>query len=425
MRKLNNIIVLAGGDSDRFWPLESKVIFPFFGKPFLIDVLKKLVLFSEKVHLVINEKNLSEVTRLIDHYRLSKQVKIYLQRSHFLGQAGAVDTLKTAVSGEVLIVNACDKINFSVIAELSSTTSQSRRIALFGKKVHEYFPGGYIKFNRENQIDSVIEKPAKSKIPSNYIKLVLDYYSDFRLITQAIEKVGGKTDDIYEQAINVILADSSLEREFFVYQGEMVSLKYPWDVLSMMKSYLKEIEKPYIGKTAKVSKTAKISGNVYLEEGVVVGDYVKIVGPTYIGKNTVIADYTLIRESHIGDDALVGSYTEVARSYLGNRVFLHRNYVGDSVLADGVMVGAGANLANLRFDDQVVRSTVGNKKIETNLHKLGAVFGKNSRVGVNSTLYPGVKIGKQTWVAPGEIVSQDLPDRAFYRDRQIVDNKMI
>ena len=32
MKKIKNIIVLAGGDSGRFWPLKEKLLTPFLGK---------------------------------------------------------------------------------------------------------------------------------------------------------------------------------------------------------------------------------------------------------------------------------------------------------------------------------------------------------------------------------------------------------
>ena len=140
----------------------------------------------------------------------------------------------------------------------------------------------------------------------------------------------------------------------------------------------------------------------------VIGDFVKISGPVFIGDNSIIGDYSLIRESQIGEDCLIGSYSEIARSSIGNKVFLHRNYVGDSVLADKAMMGAQAVTANLRFDGETVK--------ETNLSKLGAVIGEESKIGVNATLTPGVKIGKKTWINSGEVVNQDVKDKVYFSD---------
>jgi len=119
---------------------------------------------------------------------------------------------------------------------------------------------------------------------------------------------------------------------------------------------------------------------------------------------------------------LIGGYSEVTRSYLGNKVFLHRNYVGDSVIADNVLMGAGAVLANFRFDGQPIRSKVLKEKITTSFLKLGAIIGERSKVGVNATILPGVKIGKKTFIGPGQIVKEDIADNKFFFDNKLKDN---
>ena len=44
---------------------------------------------------------------------------------------------------------------------------------------------------------------------------------------------------------------------------------------------------------------------------------------------------------------------------------------------------------------------------------VGAVVGEGSKIGVNATLLPGVKIGKNTFVGPGEIIYEDIKDNIF------------
>jgi bifunctional UDP-N-acetylglucosamine pyrophosphorylase/glucosamine-1-phosphate N-acetyltransferase len=103
----------------------------------------------------------------------------------------------------------------------------------------------------------------------------------------------------------------------------------------------------------------------------------------------------------------------LARSYIGNNVFLHRNYIGDSVLDNDVMFGAQAVTGNLKFDGGKVLSAVNGERIDTNLNKMGAIVGKLSKIGVNTAVLPGVKIGKKTWVGPREIVRYDLEEKTY------------
>ncbi len=219
------------------------------------------------------------------------------------------------------------------------------------------------------------------------------------------------SDDAYELVLSGIVKDK--KTYFFVYDNVWHSLKYPWHVLKMMKIFLSQLKDNQISETAIISKKAIIIPPVIIDNNVRVGDFVKIVGPTYIGKNTIIGDYSLVRESHINNDCLIGSYSEIARSYIGNKVFLHRNYIGDSVIDDQAMFGAQAVTGNLRFDGEVVSSYYNKEKIDTGLEKLGVIVGSNSKVGVNTTIFPGVKIGKNTWIAPNEKVRYDLENNIY------------
>ena len=95
-----------------------------------------------------------------------------------------------------------------------------------------------------------------------------------------------------------------------------------------------------------------------------------------------------------GDNCVVGHCSEVARSIFGNdsRV-AHFNYVGDSALGSRVNLGAGAKLANLRFD-----------KKETRGHqKMGAVLGDDVQIGCNVVLDPGVLIASGVWFAGAHV----------------------
>ncbi len=423
MRKIKNLLILAAGDSTRFWPLEEKNLFYFLDKPLFFYHLEKNSSYFEKIVLVVNKKNFLTIKRIIDNLEKKDNYQVIVQKND-LGQGGAILSVKNFIKGETLIINASDLYDFSIIEKILQTPYEKEMMVFFGKKILEYFPGGYFKFNQEGEILEIIEKPGKDKMPSNILKLVIDYFSDIDFLIKELEKLSGKSDDLYEKAVNNLLK-TKIKRKYFLYQGYFEALKYPWHVLSMMRYFLSTIKKSYISKTAIISEKSLIIGPVFIDDQVRIGDFVKIVGPCYIGENSVISDYSLIRESHIGKDCLVGSYSEIARSYIGNKVFLHRNYVGDSVLDDGVMMGAQALTANLRFDGETVSSYVNNKRIDTGLSKFGTIIGKQAKIGVNATIFPGVKIGKKTWIAPGEEVSFDIKDFSYFFDGEERENLKI
>lgn len=410
MRKIKNGIILAGGDSSRFWPLEEKSFFTFLGKPLILYQTEQLSKYCENITIIASKSNAVMIKRLLDNVDQTAKYQVIIQKD-ISGQAGAILTAKNLVKGETLIINASDVIDYTILEKITKLPPQKNKIIYFGKKINEYFPGGYFKFDK-NKIDSVVEKPDKDKLPSNIFKLVVDYYSDVDDLMKVISSTGSKVDNYYEVAINKLLS-SSLDRELLIYEGYFLGLKYPWHLLEMLKLFLNKIKKTDISPLAKISKKSIIIGPVIIEDNVKIGDYVKITGPAYIGKNSIVGDYSLVRESQIAEDCLVGSYTEVARSYVGNNVFLHRNYIGDSVLSDDVMFGAQAVTANFRFDGESIGSYIGQEKIDTNLSKFGTIIGKNSRIGVNATIVPGIKIGKLCWIGPGETVKYDIEDKTY------------
>ena len=48
--------------------------------------------------------------------------------------------------------------------------------------------------------------------------------------------------------------------------------------------------------------------------------------------------------------------------------------------------------------------------VDSDRHKLGLIAGKGSRVGVNASTMPGVKIGTNSLVGPGVTLYEDVKD---------------
>ncbi|EKE21856.1 MAG: hypothetical protein ACD_7C00107G0001 [uncultured bacterium] len=269
-----------------------------------------------------------------------------------------------------------------------------------------YFPGGYLKL-KDKKIIEIIEKPKPEKRPSNIVRLVVDYFADFADFIAVAKKIKDLNQDgVYEKILNIYL--NKVKTEYIDYQDYWYFLKYPWNALSVNKFFLSKINSSFIGEKVYIDRTAKIEGIVYLEEGVKIHEYAKIAGPCYLGKNSIIGNYSLVRESMIGSNSVVGGYCEVARSYLGENVWLHRNYIGDSVIENNVLFGAGAVLANFRFDEKEVKSKIKEAWLNTNFNKMGAIIGSKVKIGVNSSIMPGIKIGSNNLVGPHVLIKEDI-----------------
>ncbi|MDO8497223.1 MAG: sugar phosphate nucleotidyltransferase [bacterium] len=418
MSKFQNILILAGGDSSRFWPLQDKNMYSFLGTPILAHQINSLLPYGEKVYVVIpSQLDTSSITSHIS----STEITFIRQKDELPGQAGAILSAEDNIVGEVLIVNANDIFDVSILNTFLTELEKGKKdVILLAKKVTSYFPGGYVKYEN-GKILEIVEKPKPEHVPSDIVKLVVDYVGSFKGLVDVIDMTETKEDNRYELSLNILLKSNN-NTSLVLYEKYWHPFKYPWHMLDMMKYFMGSISQN-IDPSAKISEKAIIVQPVVIGKNVKVGDFTKIVGPCYIGENTIIGDYAMVRDSHIGAHSLIGGYSEVARSYLGEGVMLHRNYVGDSVLDDNVLMGAGAVTANFRFDQKNVKSLVRKNVVDTEHTKLGTIIGKGSKIGVNSTILPGVKIGKNTFITPHSLIQEDIEDNVFLHQGKKEKNK--
>lgn len=406
------VLLLSGGRSKRFWPLSHKMIGNYLGKTFLehqIETLKKIG-FSDIV-VVVNQEVSGSFT--------AEDITLELQTGD--GQAAAIVSAREYISDKPLLVLNADDIISPKLLQKFADFSHKKHNFLVGKYVEKYFPGGYLVL-KGTFVQKIIEKPTPGTEPSNFTRLVCDYFvkgSD--LISYLTKTAQKKSDDVYEQTISTMIA-SGEQFEMIPYQDTWIPVKYPWATLEVMDYFLAKIKDSVIDDSAKIHKTATISGPVVFESGVRVLEYAKLTGPLYVGRDTIIGNHTLVRASMIGKNTVVGFSSDVTRSYIGDNVWLHSNYVGDSVLSNNVAMGAGAILANLRLDEGEIASYVGKNRIGTGRNKLGALIGENARIGVGAQLMPGVKVGKNSVVGAGVILQKDLQDyqQCFVKQTHVI-----
>ena len=172
-------------------------------------------------------------------------------------------------------------------------------------------------------------------------------------------------------------------------------------------------QKTSIHSDAKIAPTAAIddsSGPVVIEEGATVSHAARIVGPTYLGKQSFVGDFSLVRASNLESGVSIGVHSDVTRSiFLENASFHGGGFIGDSIIDQGAKLGAGVITANKRFDRDTIKTQVKDNKMDTNKKALGVIMGANSRFGIRTSTMPGIMIGANQTVAPGDIVSKNLP----------------
>ena len=465
------VIILAGGANSRFWPLEQKSLFSFLGEPLLtqhVRLLRELgcqdfVVIANPDNAGAVEKVLSEIPGIQAHTVVQPQPN---------GMADAILCAETCLRERfpargiyvTQVHDVTDNALHKAMLEAAQTGEAYGYIP--GHHVESYFNGGYLVLDGRKVL-GIVEKPSKGNEPSNVIKVVADYFTDWRNFAATLKDLaesGG--DDIYEKALTNLCQRHLIE---VVYHEQGIhTIKYPWHVLDVMDFFLSrdfvqariksmgvaENQLPFVAQDVDVPVSASITGVTYVGEGAILSPGVIIQGPAFIGpgvrlaarttvigpacleegvrmfpgatisgsvyveKEAKIGNNALVRGSYIGAGSDVGFSTEVARSYIGPNCELHTNYVGDSVLAEGVHMGSGAVTANLKLNNRTVSASPGRgQAVDTGRLKLGMIAGPYAQVGINASIMPGKQLGRNSVVGAGVMLDRDLGDNRFLRVR--------
>lgn len=400
-------VVLAGGIGKRFWPLSVyKPFVNFLGKPLIFHNLELLKTAGiNKVILIVPPETeaftLPEISGL--------EIKTVIQKAP-LGMADALLSAEKEVRGRsILVTNASDVVGESLYQKIGRRIKENTMFTV-GKETKVYHDVGYLRLEN-NKVVGISEKPGEGNEPSKYINLVFDFFPDPSGFFATLKNVSSSKDDAYEQAYSTIL--KTVPAEMIDYDGFWQPLKYPWHILDIMDYFLKNNLTEHRGRNVKIHDNVFIEGPVWLGDNVRIFENTKIVGPAFVGDNTVIGNNNVIRYSQLGDNCVTGFNTDITRSFIGSNSWFHSNYVGDSVIEGNVSLGSGTVLANLRLDEGEVCSLVKDKKLNTGRNKLGAIIGQDTRIGVNTSVMPGVKIGKNSLVAAGIIIDRDVAEDSF------------
>ena len=401
-------LVLAGGEGKRLFPLSlDKNTLPFLGKPLVEYVIDDLLAAGVKEIVVVANRQNEPIFKKLARQKKAK-IKVVVQAKP-QGMADAVLTAAALIKKPLLVVNGSDLISPQA---LKSFLAQCRReaVALGALKTEEYRFGGYFKV-KNGRVLGVVEKPAPEKRPSNYFRIVLDYFSQPAAFLALLKTTKSRKDDVYERALTRLIKSQPVK--LLPQETYLGQIKYPWMILQLMRLIFEKRFKRRVSKKTSISQKALVRGPVIIEDGVRLFEGAVVVGPAYLGKGVVVGNNAMIRHSMIGPGSVVGFGSEIVRSWVGPDCWFHSNYVGDSVIEGNVSFGAKAVVANLRLDEAEVWHYHPTGKLPTGLTKFGAIIAKDVRLGVGAMVMPGRWIGEGSLVGPGVIVSQNVEPFSF------------
>ena len=187
---------------------------------------------------------------------------------------------------------------------------------------------------------------------------------------------------------------------------------YPWEVLPKISRFIVEL-----GNTLSEEEYEKQGENIWIAKTAKVAKSASITGPAIIGKEAEVRHCAFIRGNAIvGEGAVVGNSTELKNVILFNKVQVpHYNYVGDAVLGYKSHMGAGSICSNVKSDKKLVVVKSPEGQIETGIKKFGAMLGDEVEVGCGTVLNPGSVVGSHSNIYPLSSVRGFVPANSIYK----------
>lgn len=188
--------------------------------------------------------------------------------------------------------------------------------------------------------------------------------------------------------------------------------EYPWEALASISDFIMEM-----GATLPADTFEQVEDNVWIARSAKVAKSASITGPCIICEDAEVRHCAFIRGSAIvGRGAVVGNSTELKNCLLFDGVQVpHYNYVGDSILGYKSHMGAGSITSNVKSDKTLVVVHADGENIETGRKKFGAMLGDYVEVGCGSVLNPGTVIGPHSNVYPLSSVRGFVPTDSIYK----------
>lgn len=438
-------IILAAGKGTRMKSKLYKVLHPVSGQPMVEHIINR-----------VSETNPDQIITIVGHG--AEQVKAQLgERSEYALQAEQLGTGHAVLQaasflqgkeGTTLVISGDTPLLTTETLNNLFEYHQGKNASATILTAQAEDPTGYGRIIRDHI--GIVEKIVEQKDTTPEEALVQEintgtYCFDNQALFEALNKVGtdNAQGEYYLTDIIEILKDAG--KTVAAYQTEDFDESMGVnDRIALAKA--NELMRQRINKMHMVNGVSFVDpATTYIDAGVEIGSDtvieagVQLQGKTVIGSDCVIGAHSRIVDSvieahvvvehsviekslvkshadvgpfahlrpkaEIGEGVHIGNFVEVKNAEIGKNTKVgHLTYVGDATLGEEINVGCGVVFVN--YDGK-------------NKHR--TTIGDHSFIGSNANIIAPVEIAKNTSVAAGSTITEDIPEyaMAIARARQV------
>lgn len=380
-------VILAGGEGHRLRPLtrsRPKVLLPVANRPIIDYVIESLLQNGIRDIIVVAGYRKEQLVRHLNEPGCN--VNVVIQKK----QLGAADALRCAedlIRDDFLVLPGDNYIGPSAVAAI-----KGRKNAMLISDHPQPFNFGVVDL-RGGVVSAICEKPSNVRglpVSTGVFSLSKDIFGQI-----------GES-EIPDLISGMIKRGQKIEA---IHTKDWLDAVYPWDLLKMNQSILKDISPENAGI---ISRNAIISGPVRIGEGTSVGSNSIITGPAVIGEDCTIGPNTCIMPgTSIGSRVRIDPFV----------------YIEDSLLMDDAVVGSHSRITDSVIGEgTVLADHTSTRKCEYSFENEGyfgrSEFGAIVGDAVNTapfTVFSAAIVGNSVSIEEGRVIKGVIPDNTVVK----------
>lgn len=404
-------LVLAAGKGTRMKSDKSKLVHKIYGK----ELVRRVVETAQKA-------GVDDIITVVGYKREQVQLVLgdsvkYAYQDEMLGTGHAVMQAEKYLKdkhGKIVVLNGDVPIlRPETLKELIDKSIKNKEYATILTAIYNN-PTGYGRIIRDigGNIKEIIEEKDLAEDQKSIQEINAGIYCfDIQELLKALKEIkpNNAQNEYYLTDVVKIMNEKGLKTGAVIVEdnteilgvNDKLQLELLTKVLKLrINQYhmrngvtIEDIDNTYIYDDVEIGTDTVIHPNTTIKNDVV------------IGKDCELGPNAYIREGcRLADKVKIGSFVEIKKAIIGEGAKVpHLSYMGDCEIGAKTNIGCGTITCN--YDG---------------FNKSKTIIGEHCFIGSNVNLVAPVKLGKNSFVAAGSTITNDVPDDslAIARERQ-------